>query len=54
MHSWTTAKVLAATVFAVLPLVAGCQPAQDGSGLSVLLQAFVLDFVRQVVAAFLL
>jgi len=54
VHSWTLPKVLAGTVFAVLPLVAGCQPAQDGNASLVLLQAFVLDFVRQAVAAFLL
>jgi hypothetical protein len=48
-------KWLATTVLlAVLAVVVGCQPAQDGSGPLELLQAFILDFARQVAAAFLL
>lgn len=46
---------LATTVLlAVLPIVAGCQPAQEGNAPLESLQAFVLDFVRQAAAAFLL
>ena len=41
-------------LLAVLPVVVGCQPAQDGNGPLESLQAFVLDFARQAAAAFLL
>lgn len=47
-------RLATAVVLAVLPVLVGCQPAQDGNALLELLQAFALDFVRQITAAFLL